>query len=194
MTQLVSMNSCTITSQANIRTGRYGMKRVGMVGFILLGMIFLSNSVHAEIYKWVDENGKVHFSDRKIVTQAEKVNVKTGSTSSAQANKAETLTQNNQISDAAEKSVEARILEKQKYVNFLRSERLEREEKRKQAQAEKDKKKKLCAAMQDKLKSYSQGNFRWYELDESTGERKYISDDQLEVKKKKLKTDINKQC
>ncbi len=170
------------------------MKRVGMVGLALLGMIIFSSVAQAEIYKWVDENGKVHFSDRKIVTQAKKVNVKTGATTSAQASEEKEQAQSIETVDNSDTNVELRLLEKQKYVNFLTSERLERQEKRKQAQAEKDKKKKLCSAMKDKLQSYTEGNFRWYELDESTGERQYISDDQVEARKVKLQSEIKTNC
>ena len=139
------------------------MNRVGVVGIALLGFILFSGAAQAEIFKWVDANGKVHYSDRKISTQAQKVNVKTGTS---------TIGQDTQ-------SVEQRLVQQKKYVNFLQSERLERQEKRQQAQQEKDKKRKLCAAMQDKLKGYTHGNYRWYELDEDSGDRQYLADDQM---------------
>ena len=31
---------------------------------ILIGLLFFSNAVLAEMYKWVDENGNVHYGDR----------------------------------------------------------------------------------------------------------------------------------
>ena len=124
------------------------MSRVGVVGIALLGFIILSGAAHAEIFKWVDANGKVHYSDRKVGTQAQQVNVKKGASTLNQAN-------HNQ-------SVEQRLVQQQRYVNFLQSERSERQEKRQEAQQEKDKKRKLCAAMQDKLDGYTQGNYRWY--------------------------------
>ena len=154
------------------------MSRVGVVGVALLGFILMSGAAHAEIFKWVDANGKVHFSDRKTNSQAQKVNVKIGT---------KTLDQDDQ-------SVEQRLVQQQKYVNFLQSERIERQEKREQAQQEEDKKRKLCAAMQDQLKSYSQSNYRWYELDEKSGERQYLSGDQIEAKRQVLQADIKSNC
>ncbi len=154
------------------------MNRVGVVGIALLGFILLSGAAHAEIFKWVDANGKVHYSDRKISTQAQKVNVKTG---------ASTIGQDTQ-------SVEQRLVQQKKYVNFLQSERLERQEKRQEAQQEKDKKHKLCAAMQDQLKGYTHGNYRWYELDEKSGDRQYLADDQIEAKKQELQAEIKSNC
>ena len=154
------------------------MKRVGIIIVTLLGFFVLSGVAHAEIFKWVDANGKVHYSDQKSSTQAQTLNVKTG---------VSTL---DQTSD----DVEQRLLYQQKYVNYLQSERLERQEKRQQAQQAADKKKKLCAALQDQLKSYNQGKYRWYELDEASGERKYLSDEQIEAKKQELQTEIKSNC
>lgn len=167
------------------------MKRVGVVGVALLGFILMSGAVHAEIFKWVDADGKVHFSDRKISSQAQKVNVKTG---------AKTLKKNdvdkNIVSNVSQddQSAEQRLLQQKKYVNFLTSERLERQEKRKEAQQEKDKKRKLCATMQDQLKGYTQGNYRWYELDEETGERNFLADEKIEARKQELQSDIKSNC
>jgi len=163
------------------------MKRIGVVGIALLGFILLSGAAHAEIFKWVDANGKVHFSDRKISSQAQKVNVKTGAKTLGQNNAGSNIGQDNQ-------SAEQRLLQQQKYVNFLTSERLERQEKRQEAQQEKDKKRKLCAAMQDQLKGYTHGNYRWYELNEDSGERQFLADDQIEAKKQELQAEIKSNC
>ena len=54
------------------------MKVVNPVLVFLLAMIF-AVSGHAKIYKWVDEDGKVHFSDREDHrVEQEVVNVKPG--------------------------------------------------------------------------------------------------------------------
>ncbi len=153
------------------------MKRVGIITVALLAIIF-SGAASAEIFKWVDANGKVHYSDRKVSSQAQVLNIKTG---------VETL-------ENTDQSVEERLLQKQRYVNFLESERVERQEKRIEAQQQEDKQRKLCAAMQDNLKSYNQGNYRWYELDEKSGERSYLSDDQISSKKQALEDEINSNC
>ena len=80
------------------------MNRVRVVGIALIGFILLSGAAHAEIFKWVDANGKVHFSDRKISSQAQKVNVKTG---------AKTLGQNNVDSNNGQdnQTAEQRLLQ-----------------------------------------------------------------------------------
>ena len=163
------------------------MNRVGIITITLLA-IMLSSAANAEIFKWVDANGKVHYSDRKISSQAQKVNVKTGTKTHRQnSDAASNIAQGNQ-------TAEQRLLQQKKYVNFLASERIERKEKRQQAQEEKDKKTKLCNAMKDQLNGYTQGNYRWYELDEKTGERNFITDDKIEAKKQELQSDIKSNC
>jgi hypothetical protein len=173
------------------------MSKVGVITLALLGFVLMSGVAHAEIFKWVDENGKVHFSDRKTSPKAQTVNVKTG---------AKTLGQNDGQKDGQkdgqdvdqnasnDQSPEEYLLNQKKYVNFLTSERLERQEKRQAAQQEKDKKRKLCAAMQDKLKGFTDGNIRWYELDEKTGERVFASDDQINIRKQELQSEIKSNC
>jgi len=151
------------------------MKSVG-ISLLVFFVIVFSNAASAEIFKWVDANGKVHFSDRKISPAAQVVNVKTGT---------ETISHK-------EQSVEERLMKQQKYVNFLQSERVERKEKREEAQQEEDKKRKLCAAIKDQLAGYTQTKYRWYELDEKSGERKYLSKEQISAKKKQLESEIRK--
>ena len=165
------------------------MSKVGVITLALLGFVLMSGVAHAEIFKWVDENGKVHFSDRKTSPKAQTVNVKTGAKTLGQ-NDGQDVDQN----ASNDQSPEEYLLNQKKYVNFLTSERLERQEKRQAAQQEKDKKRKLCAAMQDKLKGFTDGNIRWYELDEKTGERVFASDDQINIRKQELQSEIKSNC
>lgn len=185
----------------SIGTGSEGMNKVAVIALVLLGLVSLSGAAQAEIFKWVDADGKVHFSDRKISSEAQKINVKTGTESSSknQASKNQDSTaDNNAVNNATttedDQSVEQRLLQQKKYVNFLASERIERKEKRQQAKQEKDKKIKLCNAMQDQLNGYTQGNYRWYELNEETGERTFLEDDKIEAKKQQLQSDIKSNC
>ena len=43
---------------------------------ILVFFLLVTHNVNAKIYKWVDENGTVHFSDKPYSEDAEEVNVK----------------------------------------------------------------------------------------------------------------------
>ena len=59
---------------------------------IFLLILFYAGSANAEIYKWVDEQGKVHYSDRPQGKNTEKVEVKS-TVSDAQRQDAERLKQ-----------------------------------------------------------------------------------------------------
>ena len=143
-----------------------------------ISLLFISGNASAEIYKWVDANGKVHYSDRKVDAAAIKLNTSTGAT---------TLGQSSQ-------DVEQRLMQQKKYLNYLSTERAERQEKRQALEQQKAKQKKYCAAIQDQLRSYTEEHTRWYELDEQTGERQYISDAELESRKQELQAEIKSSC
>lgn len=45
--------------------------------WLLIGMLCTTTLAHAEVYRWVDENGQVHYSDRKLREDAEDVTAET---------------------------------------------------------------------------------------------------------------------
>lgn len=141
------------------------MTRVGKLicAITFISFAVISGNATAEIYKWVDANGKVHYSDRKVDAKAVTLDVSTGTSS---------------LGDT-EQDVEQRLMQQNKYLNYLTSERIERQEKRAEAEKQKSKQKKYCSSLQDQLKSYTEDHVSWYELNEETGERQYISDADL---------------
>lgn len=156
------------------------MSRVGRLicKVVLISFVALNGAAYAEVFKWVDANGKVHYSDRKIDASAVELNVSTGAASLGQSSQ----------------NVEQRLMQQKKYLNYLQSERLERKEKRAEIEQQKAKQKKYCASLQDQLRSYIEENVRWYELNEESGERSFISDDVLEKRKQELRAEINTSC
>lgn len=40
------------------------MYHIKIIGFLTFSLLVMSNSANAEVYKWTDENGKVHYSDK----------------------------------------------------------------------------------------------------------------------------------
>ena len=156
------------------------MTRVGKIicSSIFISFLLISSNASAEIYKWVDANGKVHYSDRKVDAAAVKLDVSTGATSIGKSSQ----------------DVEQRLMQQKKYLNYLSTERVERQEERHALEQEKAKQKKYCAAIKDQLRNYTEVHARWYELDEQTGERKYISDAELETRKQELQAEIKSSC
>lgn len=49
--------------------------RAQSLATLLAATLFQAGLVHAEIYRWVDENGQVHYSDRATAPAADKVKV-----------------------------------------------------------------------------------------------------------------------
>lgn len=63
---LYNMNAMRVIKSAVFSLGKESRHNYGIVSMILLvaGMMWLCGSAHAaKLYKWVDENGMVHFSD-----------------------------------------------------------------------------------------------------------------------------------
>ena len=145
---------------------------------ILISLAIVCGSVSAEVFKWVDANGKVHYSDRKIDPSAKEIDVSTGKPSIGTSNS----------------DVDQRLANQNKYLNYLQSERLERKEKRDQQKAQRAKKNQYCATLKDQLRSFTEERARWYELDDATGGRRYISDSELEQRKHELQTEIKTNC
>jgi len=51
------------------RDGKY----IGYTAF--LGVAVLNGAANAEVFKWTDANGRVHYSDRKIYSSAVNLNI-----------------------------------------------------------------------------------------------------------------------
>ena len=156
------------------------MTRVGnlICAMTFISFALLSGNALAEVYKWVDANGKVYYSDRKIDAAAVKLDVSTG---------AATLGQSDQ-------DTQQRLMQQKKYLNYLSTERQERADKRAEVKQQKAKQQKYCASINDQLRSYVEDNARWYDLDEESGERRYISDAELGGKIEELQAEIKSNC
>jgi len=143
---------------------------------IIIAVFLVGNTVCAEIYKWVDERGKVQFSQTPPNPSAEKVEIK---------NSQSTATTNTQ-SDVSSAEKEKR------YLDYLRQERIDREI----SKAEKDEQQaKLQARCNRSLADYNDldAGGRFYELN-AQGKRVYLSDQQIDEEKEKLKKFLDSSC
>ena len=145
---------------------------------LMICMTVFAATADAEIYKWIDANGKVHYSDMKTNSNAKQLDVTTGQSTIGVQNS----------------DVNQRMANQSKYLNYLQSERLEREEKRELQKEQQAKKNQYCAALKDQLRNFTEERARWYELDNSSGQRRYISDSELEQRKYELQKEIKSNC
>ncbi len=134
--------------------------------FLLLVLIYIP--VNAQVYKWVDKDGKVHFGDQPLEqVEVSKVEIKS--------------TDNSYKSTGSNKW-------QQEYREKQQVKRVESEE-----QAQKDKKRQqACEGYKRNLHTLNKVG-RIVSLD-ADGNRHYISDDERKAKTKKLKKDIKTYC
>ena len=90
----------------------------------LIVLLCVCGVSHAEIYKWVDKNGKVHYSQTPPDKSAEKMDIE---------NEPEISTDSYQ-NEQSPSSIESQ----KRYSDYLEQERLERKEKRDQKKKEKE--------------------------------------------------------
>lgn len=142
--------------------------------FLLFLGLFVSAPTFAEIYRWVDENGKTQFSDRPVRGQsASQVNVDTRKNSYGGGD----------------------VLNRQRDLLNRYKDQDEESEKAKQlAKAEEEKDKKIqtaCINAKDKLLNFERSLI--YTLDEQ-GERVYYSEEKREQRIEELRQTIAKYC
>jgi hypothetical protein len=122
----------------------------------LVPLLFWQLSVHAEVYRWVDENGQVHFGDQARGASTHSIKPHSGPS-----------TQVNQ---------QRRMQKTRKLLNAYRMERQQaRQHKAKQRELA-EKRNRDCIRARDDLRKYTDyGNI--YTLGEN-GERQYLSEKQ----------------
>ena len=144
---------------------------------LVLAAAALSTSALAgEIYKYVDENGNVHYLDRPTGESGEeRLDVTYSGTSSA--------------------AVSAQVKRRQNYMDALdeaRKETQSRREAEAQARAETEARAAKCQESRSRLESYLQAH-RLYRQDEA-GEREYLDDEQILEARRKAEEAIQEHC
>lgn len=148
--------------------------------FTLLVMS-MSMPVSAEIYRWVDENGNVHFGDRAGSATATEMKLKdTGSGGQGSA------------PDEFEGEELTREEKRQRILDAMNEDREERNKLKKEESERKKAKKKRCARLRDKLRNLS-GATGVYDLDED-GKRVFLSNKDRSRSEQSLRKMIASHC
>ncbi|HHJ35083.1 MAG TPA: DUF4124 domain-containing protein [Gammaproteobacteria bacterium] len=141
--------------------------------FIVL-FLFMVTSVHAEIYKWTDKEGKIHFGDSPAdVESATRLKINTESRSG--------------ITHSSGNDKERARMAKE-----LEADRKERSDKREKYRAKKKKYKRKCLLAKDRLVQYQSAS-GVYTLD-AKGERRFYSFEQRAKREKQIKKAIARYC
>ena len=143
---------------------------------IVITILFLSPMTgQSEIYKWVDENGMVHFDDRPGSGNKEKIEIKTTGTSSSP---------NTELQD--------RVEQEKKLLEIFEEERHEKKLKQAEQREEKKKLEKKCAEAKDYKRTLDESS-RLYFLDEN-GDRVHVSAEEKDAEIREIKEFIRKNC
>ncbi len=148
----------------------------------LLLLYLASGLCHGEIYKWVDERGKTHYSQTPPGKNAEKIEIDQRS-----------QPQTNQPAGGTFKRPLSSVENQKKYSDYLEQERLERKEKREKKLQQRAEQRTKCIRTKADLDDMNQGGILYYELDEN-GERKVVEDQRVNARKRKLSDYLKKNC
>lgn len=142
---------------------------------ILLLCIILPLFTHAGVYKWVDENGKVYYGDQPESTQPSiEINIDDSPTAA---------TPDDDISRAEKR---------ERLLQSMEEDRLEKQEKRDKQQALKQQNRQKCNRYRDQMRHHERAR-AIYKLDKD-GNRVYMSDSDRAKSTKNLQAKINKYC
>jgi Cu/Ag efflux pump CusA len=144
---------------------------------ILLANLTISLQSIAQVYKWVDENGKVHFSDKPFDEKSKAVKIKSQPQVSQQ-----------EVDQAKQRA--ARVIQQQRKINAINSEET-REEQKAKAAREKDAAK-TCAKAKREMQ-FMNGRYISYTTNDK-GEKYALTDDEVNRLADELKAAIAKNC
>ncbi len=143
------------------------------VFYIAITALLLITPAHAEIYKWVDDQGKVHYGD-KPVADSKQVEVK------EEASKGQKI------------SAEERRERRQRLLDAFAEDR-EKKKEQKAKQAKKQAKiNRQCVLARDHLKNYRKAG-SLYKLDKD-GNRIILSSEERRLTTERLQAQIDKYC
>ena len=132
--------------------------------------------LHAAVYKWTDEHGRVHFSDRPVAEEAEQVEIRTRTP---------------QGSSGGSVTPERKEL-RRRMLDSYEQDRADKREARKKANQAKVERKKKCLNARARYDEYSTAGSIYNYLE--SGEREYLDKSQRERFIAKLKADIERYC
>ncbi|MEN8166539.1 MAG: DUF4124 domain-containing protein [Pseudomonadota bacterium] len=131
--------------------------------------------VAADVYKWTDAQGRVHYSDRPMSDASQPLKV----------------TPAPPISDPSTHQVDRKRL-RQRMLDVYREERTQKRQLLAEQKQEKAKRKRMCHQSRDRYESFSSSS-AIYDRDEN-GERRYLENKERKRFIAKLKSDVDRWC
>jgi hypothetical protein len=157
-------------------TYKFYQRCIDMKKLILFFAMIVPFAVYASVYKWVDENGKVHYGDSPQASQPT-VEMNVDDTAPAPSFSDDEL---------------SREEKRERLLQSMEEDRLEKQEKRDKQRAENEKNRQKCIRYRDRMRHYERAN-ALYKLDRD-GNRIYMSAGERDSATKSLRAKINKYC
>ena len=143
-----------------------------MLRTVLLALLLISPLARAEVYKWTDEHGRVHYSDQPREQEAKTI----------------ALPQRATRTDIGKSRSETR----QKLLQAIEEDRLEKQEQLRKQKQQARYRRKQCLLLRDKLRRMNRAG-GVYRLN-NKGERVFLSAEQRKKSVARLKKRISKTC
>jgi len=140
--------------------------------FIIFFLFCLSNA-NAEVYKWIDENGKVVYGDKPTSSDAEQIKIK------------RTPVQDPEVQERYEKQ--------NKLLDIMKQERDEKNALKKEEKKKKDEQNKMCADARKELKKIKEARYLYEDSDDPNNPRIW-TDEERKAEEKKYEDYIKKNC
>ncbi len=140
---------------------------------IIIFFLFCLSNANAEVYKWIDENGKVVYGDKPASSDAEQIKIK------------KTPVQDPLVQERYEKQ--------NKLLEIMKQERDEKNALIKEEKERKDEQKRLCANARQELKKNKEASFLYEDTDDPNNPRIW-TDEERKAEEKKYEDYIKKNC
>ncbi len=138
----------------------------------VLGLMLLSGGSSAQMYKWTDANGNVHFSD-KPQPNAQKLEIRTPGSSGIGTSNRQQRSQQELLKD-------------------LEYSRRQREQEAARSAQQRQQQEQRCVQLRNRLRTYEDVDYVFYR-DES-GNKKRLSSDHKKQEEQKLRKQIEENC
>ena len=141
---------------------------------VVLLLAFTGDAAAAKVYKWVDENGDVHFGDRPTANDAQELNIKSRP---PPAPAGQPL-----INDPNRTSIS----------EVMEEERLRRKETRAKEKEERETRQRNCVLARDKLHRFQESDYL-YDID-SSGNRQVLSTARRQAVEQRVRDNVKQFC
>jgi len=138
-------------------------------------LLVFSVSAGAGVYKWVDENGQVHYGD------------------APQGESSEQLDLNNKKADPAADNETGRREYRKKLLDSYATERKQKQEQKAKQEEQQAEQKQRCDQARKRLYDYEHAAFL-YDRDKKTGERAILNDEQHKAAMENARAAVKRYC